>query len=146
MHRRCNAWTYNNNFTKPNPKLSWKTQKPQNFWKTPKPRSKMHEFMKREKMRTLTKCLELNLGWRTRGWGDLRVRKSFGLRERVLYRERNLKSHLTYEKKTQIDGLRILSRIYQVLNLDRSESVEVLLTAKTWAQWIEISVEKVSMR
>ena len=59
------------------------------------------------------------------------MRKSFGLRERVLYRERNLKSHLTYEKKTQIDGLRILSRIYQVLNLDRSESVEVLLTAKT---------------
>ena len=47
--------------------------------------------MKREKMRTLTKCLELDLGQRTCGWGDLRVRKNFGLRERVFYLERSEK-------------------------------------------------------
>ena len=35
--------------------------KPQIFSKTPKPRLKMHERMKNERIRTLTKCLRLDL-------------------------------------------------------------------------------------
>ena len=67
MQWECYAWAYSNNFTKANPKISRKTQKPQKFWKTLKPRSKMHEWMKKEKIRTLTKCLKLDLGGRTHG-------------------------------------------------------------------------------
>ena len=33
-----------------------------NISKKPKPRSKMHECMEREKIRTLTKCFELEIG------------------------------------------------------------------------------------
>ena len=137
MYRRCNSWTYNNNFTEPNPKFSWKTQKPQKIWKTSKPRSKMHECMKREKMRTLTKCLELDLGQRTCGWGDLRVKEFWVERESFLSREKwenenRIAPQLYIEKrilmdqgsvevllnccrrqKHELDGLKHLSRRYR---------------------------------
>ena len=91
MQWECNAWAYNDNFTNPDPKISRKTQKPQKFWKTPKPRSKMHECFKREKIRTLTKCFDLDLGRRTQGKKFLREWEVFGTREKGFCQEREEK-------------------------------------------------------
>ena len=62
MLMECNAWSYSNNIITSNPKISRETQKPQKFWKTPKLRSKCMKSMKRKRIRTLTKCLEQDLG------------------------------------------------------------------------------------
>ena len=135
MLMKCNAWPYIIKCIKPKPKISRETQKPQNFWKTPKPRSKMHECMKREKIRTLTKCFDLDLGQKSCGWGDLRVRKSFGSREKVFYRERSEKMKTdrasAIYRKTQLDGLR---------------TYRDLLSTKSWQKWIyRGAIEDLSM-
>ena len=135
MLMKCNAWSYIIKCIKPKPKISRETQKPQNFWKTPKPRSKMHECMKREKIRTLTKCFDLDLGQKSCGWGDLRVRKSFGSREKVFYRERSEKMKTdrasAIYRKTQLDGLR---------------TYQDLLSTKSWQKWIyRGAIEDLSM-
>ena len=62
-----NAWSYIMKITKPNPKISQISQKNEKIWKIPKPKSKMHECMEREKIRTLTKCFELEIGQKRGG-------------------------------------------------------------------------------
>ena len=44
-----------------------KFQKPQKFQKEPKNLGLMRECMKKEKIRTLTKCFDLDLGQKTHG-------------------------------------------------------------------------------
>ena len=44
--------------------------------------------MKRKRIRTLTKCLEQDLGRKTLGCEDLSESEEFGLRERDFYRKR----------------------------------------------------------
>ena len=64
-------------------------KKPKKFQKLKKSRSRMHELMKRLKIRTLTKCFGHDLGRKCSGLGDLRVRKSFWVeRESFLLREK----------------------------------------------------------
>ena len=46
----------------PTQKIQEKFKNPKIFEKTPKPRFEMHECMKREKIRTLTKCFDLDIG------------------------------------------------------------------------------------
>ena len=42
--RECNAWSYDNNFTRPNPNILAKPQKPKRSQQNQKARSKMHEL------------------------------------------------------------------------------------------------------
>ena len=51
----------------------------------------MHEFMKREKIRTLTKCFDRDLGRRTQGKKFLGEGEVFGVREKVFCIERGEK-------------------------------------------------------
>ena len=64
------------NFTKRNPK------NPKNIAKTQNLGLKMHECMKMKGFRMLTKWFELDVGQKSRGWGDLSVRKVFGSRKK----------------------------------------------------------------
>ena len=111
--------------------------------KPPKPRSKMHECMKKEGFRTLTKWFDLGRGRKCSGWEDFRVRKSFGSREKVFYRERREKWKPNHASKiygkTQLNG----SRSYRDLSSTKSRQkwicqgvVEDLSMAKI-PRWIE---------
>ena len=80
-------------------------------------------------------------------------RKRFRREKNVFCQERRRKvrsdSHPSFKFKTQLDGLKILSRICQALNLDRNESVEVLLRIYRWQnspRWIEKSIKNLSRR
>ena len=64
-------------------------------------------------------------------------------------RKWNLKSHLSFKEKWQLNGLRFLLGIYRALNLDRNESVEVPLRICRWQKSVSMdweSVENLSSR
>ena len=95
----------------------------------------MREFMKREKIRRLTKCFDLDLGWKCSGWGDLRVRKSFGLKEKVS-KERAVEKW----KPNHAAG------IYRKTWLNGSRSYRDLSSTKSLQKWIcQGAVEDLSM-
>ena len=79
------------NTQSPIQKFQEKLKNPKNFENPQNLGLKIHECMKREKIRTLTKCFDLDLGRKCSGWEDLRMRKSFRSREKVFYRERSEK-------------------------------------------------------
>ena len=88
---KCNALSYILKIKKPCQKISRKTQKNiKIFEKPPKPRSKMHEFKKSEKIRTLIRCFDLDLGRKCSGLGDLRARRVLA-QERKFSIEREVK-------------------------------------------------------
>ena len=127
--------------------------------------------MKRKRIRTLTKCLEKDLGQKSLGCEDLSESEEFGLREREreisIQKESekwnlNRASHLN--KNLSLMDWSFYSRICRALNLDRSETVEVLSRICRWqkegldvsriyqpdkeqrklARWIEEAVELLS--
>jgi len=120
MQWECNAWTYNIKSTTPKPTISQKSLKTPKIFKTPKPRLKMHECMKNERIRKLTKCLRLDLGRKKSAWGDLSEKRVFGVRER------SEKWFLIHAKPLNRNRSSMDRDICWALNLDRNESIEVL--------------------
>ena len=112
MQLECNAWAYNIRTKTPYPTISQKISKTKKFSKTPKPRSKMHEWMKNEGFRKLTKWSDLDIGQKVEG-REIYVReKSLGWERRfsIKREEGKMKSdlHTAYIRKSHLDGSKYL--------------------------------------
>ena len=91
MQSECNAWSYNINFTTPNPKILRKSQKFQKIWKTSKIRSQMHEKEEIEDAYQVIWTFSRPKRWRVE-LKDLSEWEVFGAREKgFLLRERSEK-------------------------------------------------------
>ena len=106
----------------------------------------MHECMKKMWLRTLTKRLRLEQGWILSWKSVLSDKRLFGSRDKNFYREREVRKWKSDHasaiyRKTQLDG----SRICRALNLDRWESVEVMLKCY-WQQKQELDGSKHLLR
>ena len=121
----------------PTQKFHKNLKNPKKFSKTQNLGLKMHECMKKRLLRTLTKRLRLEQGRIFSGSEDQSERRVFGSREKEIYRERSEKmrseTRLNLKQKMQLNG----SRFYRALNLNRSGSIEDLLTTKGRPRWIK---------
>ena len=101
----------------------------------------------------LIKWFELDVGRKLSRQRGLSEGEKFWSRERDFCRERrrevNSESCPSFKYKTQLNGLKILSRICRALNLNKNESFKVMLRIyrrQNSPQWIEQTVENLSSR